>query len=61
MKVPTNYIGFLQWVKTETESHWQNMHQTDDEQNNNWIIGAKWLGLEESHIKDIEKYTPSEL
>jgi len=55
MKVPANYIEFLQWVKTETESHWQNMHQTDDEQNNNWIIGAKWLGLEESHIKDIEK------
>jgi len=29
MKVPPNYIEIPQWVKTETESHWQNMHQTD--------------------------------
>ncbi len=55
MTVPENYIDFLHWFKSETELTWQNLKQSDDEQNDNWIIGAIWVGLKESEIVDIEK------
>lgn len=49
MKIPEDYIEFLYWVKEQTEAYWNGL---DCEE---WIYGAKWLGLEESAIDDIEQ------
>lgn len=49
MKIPEDYIEFLYWVKEQTEAYWSEL---DCEE---WIYGAKWLGLEESAIDDIEQ------
>lgn len=49
MKIPEDYIEFLYWVKEQTEAYWSEL---DCEE---WIHGAKWLGLEESAIDDIEQ------
>ncbi len=60
MKVPKNITEFLHWVKNETEKYWQNLSHSEETNNNNWLIGAKWLGLEESKIAEVEnKYSIS--
>ena len=62
MKIPEDYIEFLYWFKTETETYWEIKpnSKADDYLNESWIRGAKWVGLEEDEIEKIEsKYNIS--
>jgi len=68
MEIPEDYIEFLYWIKEKTETHWKNKvfeeYEYDDIQfNDNCMIGAKWIGLDENKIDSIEakykvKFTP---
>lgn len=62
MKIPEDYVEFLYLFKRETENFWENMSKSkiDNYENTDWIIGAKWIGLEDSDIEEIEsKYNIS--
>ena len=57
VNIPEDYIDFLWWVKETTESFWSENPQTSnaDFVCSEWVLGAKWIGMEESEIKNIEK------
>ncbi len=57
MRIPDNYIEFLYWFKATTETHWENMSKSNasDYKDDDWIINAKWIGLEETEIENIER------
>lgn len=53
MQVPEDLREFLRWVKTETEADWQiSREEADDDK---WIEGAKWQGLQAAEIGEIEQ------
>jgi hypothetical protein len=58
LEIPINYIDFLYWVKDTTERFWL-MNKINSEIENvyceDWIYGAKWLGLADNKITEIEK------
>lgn len=55
-KIPTDYIEFLYWVKDRTETYWSKTSTTDNSfECEEWLRGAKWIGLDESEIDSIEK------
>lgn len=59
-KIPENYIDFLHWVKERTESFWSKDPKTSEEDFvcDDWIYGAKWIGLTDEEISNIElKYS----
>ncbi len=61
MLIPTNTETFFKWVKKRSEHFWseeyQNSISSKDEKYKceKWIIGAKWTGLTESQIEEVEK------
>uniref|UniRef100_UPI004049977F hypothetical protein n=1 Tax=Flavobacterium sp. TaxID=239 RepID=UPI004049977F len=59
-KIPENFVEFLYWVKEITESFWSidPKTSTNDFVCEDWIYGAKWIGLSESEIDNVEiKYS----
>jgi hypothetical protein len=63
--IPENLTEFLYWVKNRTETFWSINPKTtsNDFACEEWIYGAKWIGLSESQIDNIEikysvKFTP---
>lgn len=56
-KIPTDYIEFLYWIKDRTETYWSKTPSTAIDAINceEWLQGAKWIGLDESEIDSIEK------
>lgn len=61
MLIPTNTETFFKWVKKRSEHYWSKEYQDSiaykDEKYKceEWIIGAKWVGLSESEIQQIEE------
>ncbi|MCW3465032.1 hypothetical protein [Chitinophaga nivalis] len=57
IRVPENYTEFLYWVKERTESFWRTdpADTTLDFKCEPWIHGAKWQGLTDTEIDQIEK------
>ncbi|WP_338793371.1 hypothetical protein [Bernardetia sp. MNP-M8] len=61
MLIPTNTVSFFKWVKKRSEHYWSKEYQdsiaSKDEiyKCEKWIIGAKWVGLTESQIEEVEK------
>lgn len=55
--IPEDYIEFLHWVKERTESFWSKdpATSTDDFVCAEWVYGAKWMGLTDTEIDDVEK------
>jgi hypothetical protein len=58
--IPENMSDFLYWVKEKTEAYWDKSHQPPGD---NWIYGAKWIGMREEEIDGAEakysvKFTP---
>lgn len=59
-QIPENLIDFLYWVKERTERFWSLDPKTtsNDFVCEDWIYGAKWIGLSEPEIDAIEaKYS----
>ncbi|MGO4773261.1 hypothetical protein ACEN2I_16480 [Flavobacterium sp. W22_SRS_FK3] len=56
-KIPENYIDFLYWVKERTESFWSKDPETslEDFVCDDWMYGAKWIGLTDEEISNIER------
>lgn len=54
--IPQDYTEFLHWVKEKTEAFWN----VDSDENSSefvcddWIRGAKWIGMTEDEIEAIE-------
>lgn len=60
IQIPENFIDFLYWVKERTETFWSIDPKTspNDFVCEDWIYGAKWIGLSEPEIDAIEiKYS----
>lgn len=61
MSIPTNTVKFFKWVKKRSEYYWSKEYQdsiaSKDEiyKCKKWIIGAKWNGLTESQIEEVER------
>jgi hypothetical protein len=57
MNIPEDYIEFLHWVKATTETFWSKeaVPQEEGLSPEEWIKGAKWIGLEEKEIDAIEQ------
>lgn len=57
MNIPKDYIEFLHWVKATTETFWNKdpVPQEEGLSPEEWIKGAKWIGLEEEEIDAIEE------
>lgn len=55
--IPEDLTEFLYWVKERTESFWSKNPQTTQEnfRCEDWIYGAKWQGLNDAEIDEIEK------
>jgi len=61
-QTPDNLIDFLYWVKEQTELFWSIDPKTSKNEFvcDDWIFGAKWVGLSEKQIDDTEiKYSIS--
>lgn len=62
--IPEDINTFLYWVKERTETFWTNVSDLINElEDDTWFHGAKWIGMEESQIDEIEskyivKFTP---
>jgi hypothetical protein len=61
MIVPEDFTDFLYWFKEQTEFSWNIESKLVEE--DKWLLGAKWIGLEEYQIDQIEtkfqiKFTP---
>lgn len=56
LEIPQDYIEFLYWVKERTEKFWsKNPEQSEDDfVCENWIYGAKWIGLTDEEINSVE-------
>ncbi len=60
IQIPENFTEFLYWIKERTELFWSidPNTSTNDFVCEDWIYGAKWIGLSESEIDKIEiKYS----
>ena len=57
MKIPEDYVEFLHWVKTQTETFWSREPNDLEEELTcpKWAYGAKWVGLSDNEIDSIEK------
>jgi len=57
MNIPEDYIEFLHWVKATTETFWSKeaVPQEEGLSPEEWVRGAKWIGLEEKEIDAIEQ------
>lgn len=57
MNIPEDYIEFLHWVKETTETFWSKdpVPQEEGVSSEEWVRGAKWIGLEEEEIDAIEE------
>ncbi|MDJ1496067.1 hypothetical protein QNI19_24235 [Cytophagaceae bacterium DM2B3-1] len=55
--IPENITEFLYWFKERTEAFWNANTdvESDDFVCDDWIRGAKWIGMEETQIDEIEK------
>ncbi|WP_143709226.1 hypothetical protein [[Flexibacter] sp. ATCC 35208] len=55
--IPDNFIDFLYWIKERTETYWSQDPKTTDKDFvcSNWIYGAKWIGLTDTEIKQVEE------
>jgi hypothetical protein len=62
--IPEDFTAFLYWIKERTEKHWSRDTKTTTHASpEDWLEGAKWIGLKESEIDNIEvkysiKFTP---
>lgn len=54
MIIPKDYIEFLNWLKFKTEERWASMNLQNVDEEFYWMIGAKWIGMKESDIKEVE-------
>lgn len=56
MNIPENITEFLYWIKERTEFFWSINPETssNDFVCEDWIYGAKWIGLSEKEIDEIE-------
>lgn len=56
LKIPQDYTEFLYWIKERTESFWSKNPETseDDFVCEEWAYEAKWVGLTEQEIDEIE-------
>jgi hypothetical protein len=52
--IPEDITEFLYWVKERTEAYWSTVPITTAE-NEKCFHGAKWIGVEEGRIDEIEK------
>ena len=57
MEIPKDYIEFLHWIKETTEAFWSKRTKEKPEEllPDEWIRGAKWIGLTEEEIDRIEE------
>ncbi|MFB9077175.1 hypothetical protein ACFFLS_02955 [Flavobacterium procerum] len=57
MNIPENITDFLYWVKERTELFWSINPKTSSNVFvcADWAYGAKWIGLSEAEIDEIEK------
>jgi hypothetical protein len=61
MSIPTNTETFFKWVKKRSEHYWSKEYQDSIASKDEiykcaeWIIGAKWTGLSELQIEEIER------
>ena len=57
MKIPEDYIEFLHWVKERTEAFWSKDPDTSTDEFvcKKWAHGAKWIGMDEAEIDEVEK------
>lgn len=57
LKIPEDFTEFLHWVKEQTETFWSiDPNESDaDIVCDDWAYGAKWIGMKENEIDDIEK------
>lgn len=51
--IPENFTEFLFWIKKETETLWSQDPETSYYEK--WLHGAKWIGMTNSQIDDVEK------
>lgn len=49
MDIPENFTEFLNWIKKETEKTWSGDFCKK------WIQGAKWIGMTNNQINEVEK------
>ncbi|RPD50409.1 hypothetical protein DNI29_06355 [Hymenobacter sediminis] len=56
-QIPENLTEFLYWVKAKTELFWSINPGTSKNKIvcENWLFGAKWVGLSEKQVNDVEK------
>ncbi|WBX78171.1 hypothetical protein PG911_07935 [Tenacibaculum ovolyticum] len=57
LKIPENFTEFLYWIKEQTETFWSiDPNESDaDFVCDDWAYGAKWIGMKENEIDNIEK------
>lgn len=57
IQIPENFTEFLHWVKERTEAFWSRDPESeeDDFQCPAWAHGAKWVGLQDAEIDEVEK------
>lgn len=55
-QIPENFTDFLYWVKEQTELFWSIDPKTSENDFicEEWIYGAKWIGMTESEIDTVE-------
>ena len=55
--IPENFTEFLYWVKEQTELFWSSNPTTSNNEFvcDDWIFEAKWMGLSEEQIHEVEK------
>jgi hypothetical protein len=57
MTIPEDFTEFLYWLKDRTETFWSvNPKESNaDFVCEDWIYGAKWVGMSDNEIDEIEK------
>jgi len=55
--IPEDYTDFLHWVKEQTEAYWSKPPAKNEDELGceEWAHGAKWIGLDEAEITNIEQ------
>ncbi|MBO9728553.1 MAG: hypothetical protein J7623_07950 [Chitinophaga sp.] len=55
--IPKDYIDFLHWLKNHTEDYWSRDPETSTSENKcpKWIHGAKWIGMTDEQIDEVEE------
>lgn len=56
IKIPADFTDFLHWFKERTENYWGIDPQTSSEdiKCEEWIYGARWIGLTDEQIDSVE-------